>query len=182
MFSGFTICSWVIIRRICSLKIFSPTLDICELLNNKSYCAWSLFIKHNSIKSGKFFNPTHVYSIFSRIYVFQGHVFLGRQCFSGSRSLRVQVFQGLGPRSRVRVQVLEVALCTYMEIILWHRCSPVTLLSISEHLFIRTPFPVDRERKLNVHKTFRRRPGLLLNVLCTFNLRPLSTEGLLLYV
>ena len=32
--------------------------------------------------------------------------------------------------------------------------------------------PVDTERKLNVHMTFRRRPGRLLNVLCTFNLRP----------
>ena len=32
--------------------------------------------------------------------------------------------------------------------------------------------PVDTGRKLNVHKTFRRRPGRLLNVLCTFNLRP----------
>ena len=31
-------------------------------------------------------------------------------------------------------------------------------------------------RKLNVHETFRRRPGRLLNVLCTFNLRPVSTE------
>ena len=35
--------------------------------------------------------------------------------------------------------------------------------------------PVDTGRKLNVHKTFRRRPGHLLNVLCTFNLRPVST-------
>ena len=35
--------------------------------------------------------------------------------------------------------------------------------------------PVDTERKLNVHKTFRRRLGRLLNVLCTFNLRPVST-------
>ena len=39
-------------------------------------------------------------------------------------------------------------------------------------------FPVDTGRKLNVHKTFRRRPGRLRNVLCTFNLRPMST-GLL---
>ena len=38
-----------------------------------------------------------------------------------------------------------------------------------------TRFPVDTRRKLNVHKTFRRRPGRLLNVLCTFNLRPVST-------
>ena len=30
-------------------------------------------------------------------------------------------------------------LCIYMEITLWHRCSPVNLLHISEHLFIRTP-------------------------------------------
>ena len=36
-------------------------------------------------------------------------------------------------------------------------------------------FPVDTGRKLNVHKTFRRRPVCLLNVLCTFNLRPVST-------
>ena len=34
---------------------------------------------------------------------------------------------------------------------------------------------VDTRRKLNVHKTFRRRPGRRLNVLCTFNLRPVST-------
>ena len=39
-------------------------------------------------------------------------------------------------------------------------------------------FPVDTRRKLNVHKTFRRRRGRLLNVLCTFNLRYVST-GLL---
>ena len=34
--------------------------------------------------------------------------------------------------------------------------------------------PVDTGRKLNLHKTFRRRPGRPLNVLCTFNLRPVS--------
>ena len=38
-----------------------------------------------------------------------------------------------------------------------------------------TGFPVDIGRKFNVHKSFRRRPGRLLNVLCTFNLRPVST-------
>ena len=38
--------------------------------------------------------------------------------------------------------------------------------------------PVDTGRKLNVHKTFRRRPGRLLKVLCTFNLRPVSTGSL----
>ena len=35
--------------------------------------------------------------------------------------------------------------------------------------------PVDTGCKLNVHKMFRKRPGGLLNVLCTFNLRPVST-------
>ena len=35
--------------------------------------------------------------------------------------------------------------------------------------------PVDTGRKLNVHKTFRRRPGRLLNFLCTFSLRPVFT-------
>ena len=31
------------------------------------------------------------------------------------------------------------------------------------------------ERKLNIHKKFRRHPGRLLNILCTFNVRPVST-------
>ena len=35
--------------------------------------------------------------------------------------------------------------------------------------------PVDTGRKLTVHKTFKRRPGRLLNVLCTISLRPVST-------
>ena len=39
---------------------------------------------------------------------------------------------------------------------------------------IRIRISVDPERKLNVYKTFRRRPGRLLNVLCTFNLRSVS--------
>ena len=36
--------------------------------------------------------------------------------------------------------------------------------------------PLGRGRKLNAHKTFRRRPGRLLNVLCTFNLRRVQGE------
>ena len=39
--------------------------------------------------------------------------------------------------------------------------------------------PLDTGRKLNAHKTFRRRPGRLLNVLCTFNLRPVSRGDLI---
>ena len=42
--------------------------------------------------------------------------------------------------------------------------------------------PVDTGRKLNVHKTFRRRPGHLLNVLSTFNLRPVSTGEIILFI
>ena len=34
--------------------------------------------------------------------------------------------------------------------------------------------PIDTGRKLNVYKTFRRRLGYLLNVLCKFDLRPVS--------
>ena len=34
--------------------------------------------------------------------------------------------------------------------------------------------PPDTGNKLNVHKMFKRRPGRLLNVLCTFNLCPVS--------
>ena len=41
--------------------------------------------------------------------------------------------------------------------------------------FQQTSLPVDTGRKLNAHKTFRRRTGRLLNVLCTFNSRPVST-------
>ena len=38
---------------------------------------------------------------------------------------------------------------------------------------------LDTRHKLNVHKTFRRRPGHLLNVLCTFNLCLVSRGQLL---
>ena len=39
--------------------------------------------------------------------------------------------------------------------------------------------PADTGRKLNEHKTFRSRSGRLLNVLCAFNLRLVSTGELL---
>ena len=43
---------------------------------------------------------------------------------------------------------------------------------------IDTYNPVDVGRKLNVHKMFRRRPGRLLNVLCTFDLHSVPTGKL----
>ena len=38
--------------------------------------------------------------------------------------------------------------------------------------------PVATARKLNVHKTLKKLPGRLLNVLCAFSLRPLSMENI----
>ena len=40
--------------------------------------------------------------------------------------------------------------------------------------WVEIKYPVGTGRKLNVRKTFRRHSGRLLNVLCTFNLRPVS--------
>ena len=62
---------------------------------------------------------------------------------------------------------LALLTSTTLIILLWSTC-----LS----LFI----PVDTWRKLNIHKMFRRRPGRLLNVLCTFSLRHVST-GMRIY-
>ena len=41
--------------------------------------------------------------------------------------------------------------------------------------FVTILHPVVTVRKLNIYKTFRRRPGRLLNVSCSFNLLPVST-------
>ena len=53
-----------------------------------------------------------------------------------------------------------------------------TILDFSFFSFAKIQFLVDTGRKLNVRKTFRKRPERLLNVLCTLNLRPVS-KGLL---
>ena len=37
--------------------------------------------------------------------------------------------------------------------------------------------PLDTGRKVNVHKTFRRRPGSRLNAICTFSVRPVSRRN-----
>ena len=53
----------------------------------------------------------------------------------------------------------------------------ISYMTVSVSYLIK---PVNTGRKLNVHKTFRRRPGrprCLLDVLCTFNLRPVSAEN-----
>ena len=47
------------------------------------------------------------------------------------------------------------------------KCVSVSFLHVN--LCTSVPCPVYTGSKLNVHKTFRRRPGRPLNVLCTFN-------------
>ena len=63
----------------------------------------------------------------------------------------------------------------------WERFLSQAFIHSENHKAMTSAFPVDTGHKLSAHKTFRRRPRLLLNVLYTFNLRPLST-GLLIVV
>ena len=50
-----------------------------------------------------------------------------------------------------------------------------------KHTYLFYLYPVSVGRKLNIHKTFKRRPARLLNVLCTFSLYPVSTGWLVSY-
>ena len=45
-----------------------------------------------------------------------------------------------------------------------------------DRAFVNVNTPVNAGRKLNLHKTFRKCPGRLLNMFCTFKLRPASRE------
>ena len=57
-------------------------------------------------------------------------------------------------------------------------CEAIFLILFSASIFFTKP--LDRGRKLNVHKTFRRHPGRLLNVrnvLCTFDLLSAVSRG-----
>ena len=83
--------------------------------------------------------------------------------------------------------VYEWQLCSWYVLIfiLYYHC-----LSRRKAHFIRIiPFqiiskqkPLDTACKMKVHKRFRRRPGRLLNLLCTFNLRPVSRRNILKYL
>ena len=53
---------------------------------------------------------------------------------------------------------------------------------VQSYFFANSSCSLDTGRKLNAHKTFRRRPGCLLNVLCTFNLHPVSRGWHLHYI
>ena len=61
----------------------------------------------------------------------------------------------------------------------FHREALSELCHLLLLLNLELQYPVDTGRKLNVHKRFRKRPGRLLNVLCTFNLRPVSIDKIL---
>ena len=48
------------------------------------------------------------------------------------------------------------------------------------NLSLESKILLDTERKLNAHKTFRKRPGRLLNILCPFSLHTVSI-GILIF-
>ena len=88
-----------------------------------------------------------------------------------------------GPQSRDPLRKTSIGNCPLNELIHLRYQKPFgrnsqTLVN-SKKIPIIPPllpcYPVDTGRKLNVHKTFRRRPGRLLKVLCTFNLHPVTT-------
>ena len=54
--------------------------------------------------------------------------------------------------------------------------NPSLFLPFFIKMYTFLTYSVDTGRKLNLHKTFRTRPGCLLNVLCTFTLRPVCTR------
>ena len=60
----------------------------------------------------------------------------------------------------------------------WHLKTLHILTSKKSDLYTN---PADTGHKLNVHKMFRRRPGRLLNVLCTSSLRPVFTGKLIVF-
>ena len=60
-------------------------------------------------------------------------------------------------------------------ILLHHNARVEYDFSINDFSIFGHTYPVDTGGKWNVHKAFRRYRGRLLNVLCAFDLRPVST-------
>ena len=72
-------------------------------------------------------------------------------------------------------RLFSVSVCVFLIQCLW---CPL----LNEDFYFALSLKVlhlDTQRKLNVHKTLRRRPGWMLNVLWMFNLRPVSKGWLL---
>ena len=90
---------------------------------------------------------------------------------------RSQVARGHGPLTLIHVLkrpvLVEISWKVFRISSFWIRFREDTIKSRSLGSSLNNP--VDTRRKLNVHKTFKRHPGRLLNVLCTLNLRPVST-------
>ena len=108
------------------------------------------------------------WSLFSRIRTEYGEPAFGLNTATYSVSLRTQSECGkIGTRKTPNTNIFTQ--CNPFKIV-FHIISVLTV-ELLQHLL----YPVDPGCKLIVHKTFRRRPGRLLNVLCTFNLRPVST-------
>ena len=86
-----------------------------------------------------------------------------------------QISEQQKSHSIVSRRLLFLGFCSHK---MWHLTSAfftIYLYTIQNQSFILiSSCPLDTGPKLNVHKTFRRRPGRLLNVLCTFKLRPVS--------
>ena len=82
-------------------------------------------------------------------------------------------------KQSVRIPMNQSSRINQQECVFLHRLCGWFQSSKSQSIFLLAASdrhnPVYIGHKLNVHKTFRRRPGRLLNILCTFNLRPVST-------
>ena len=85
-------------------------------------------------------------------------------------------------KRRLQYRYFPVNIAKFLRASIFSEENLQTTASENEQMYLNIVFvfdPADTGRKLNVHKTFRRRSGRLLNVLCTFNLRPVSTGELL---
>ena len=77
----------------------------------------------------------------------------------------------------IYIYIIYIYIYIYIYVYIYHIKLPyVKVYNLIYKNYIDNP--VETGRKLNVHKTFGIRPGGLLKVLCTFNLRPVSTGKL----
>ena len=94
-------------------------------------------------------------------------VVVGKCMLNEREGMRFVAEMKLNPDLTVSVHIARVCfVCSKKMFAVFHELREI-LYSL---YYIK--YPLDTGRKLNVHKTFRRCPGRLLNVLCAFNLRP----------
>ena len=130
---------------------------------------------HQALKSQQLRNLVHQL-IFKKLKIFKR---VQKQSARGVLQKRCLFF-----KKEALTQVLYCEFCEISKITLFYRTSLVAAsgtyvtefsFSTPVTLFQKSLYPVDTGRKFNVHKTFRRRPGRLMNILCMLNLRPVST-------